>query len=398
MRIALFTETFLPKIDGIVTRLRFTIRELQRGGDEVLVFAPGDGPTQYEGARIIRMPGMKMPLYPELTLSFPRASIRRELLAFSPDIIHCADPAFLGIGGIYYADVLELPSIVSYHTRIPKYLHYYGLGALEPLVWKMVQYRHRKADLNLCTSTAMMAELDSHGIKRVRLWPPAVDTELFHPQFKSDAMRHRLTDGKPDEPLLIYVGRVSAEKNIERARPVLNAIPRAHLAVVGDGPHRANLEKYFAGTNTVFAGYMQGRELAEAIASSDMLVLASKTETLGMVLLEAMAAGTVVLGANAGGIPQVVEDGVTGLLFNADDTASLPRMVQSLLDNPARMAQIRAQARVHAEQSSWAASTQQLRSFYQAAITVPRPVRVPSPFLYNQFKKALTATLKAMLP
>ncbi len=149
MRIALFTETFLPKIDGIVTRLRNTISQLQLSGHQVLVFAPGNGPGEYDGARIEGMRGSRFPLYPELTLSLPRASIRRKLLEFRPDVIHAADPCFLGLAGIYYADVLELPLVISYHTRLPKYLHYYGLSKLEPAVWKLMRLRHNKAQLNL---------------------------------------------------------------------------------------------------------------------------------------------------------------------------------------------------------------------------------------------------------
>lgn len=122
MRIALFTETFLPKIDGIVTRLRNTIAELQRSGHQVLIFAPGDGMREYQGAQIERMGGLRFPLYPELRLAFPRGSIRQKLLEFKPDLIHVADPSCLGIAGIYYGDVLGLPLVISYHTRIPKYL------------------------------------------------------------------------------------------------------------------------------------------------------------------------------------------------------------------------------------------------------------------------------------
>lgn len=398
MRIALFTETFLPKIDGIVTRLRFTIRELQRSGNQVLVFAPGEGPTEYEGARVIRLPGFRLPLYPELILSLPLPSIGRALRTFRPDLIHCADPAVLGIGGIYYAHVLGSPLVVSYHTRIPKYAQYYGLGLLEPLGWWLLQLRHCTADLNLCTSSAMQLELESHAIKRVRIWPPAVDTEAFHSRFKSPAMRERLASGHSDEPLLLYVGRVSAEKNIEAIRSVLQAVPRTRLVIVGDGPHRRRMQKYFAGTNTVFTGYLRGRELAEAIASADILVLPSKTETLGMVLLEAMAAGAVVVAANAGGIPEVVDHGVTGMLFDLDEPGSLAGTVRGLLDDPNRLATISKQARIRAEGYSWRASTEQLRYYYETAIANPQSEKLLSPLLYSRLKKAVTTRLRTILP
>ena len=159
MKVALFTETFLPKIDGIVTRLRNTVAQLQRSGHEVLIFAPGNGPSEYAGARIEGMCGRSFPLYPELTLSLPRASIRRKLVDFDPDAIHVADPSCLGVAGIYYADVLGLPLVISYHTRLPKYLHYYGMSALEPAAWRLMRVRHNKAQLNLCTSSVMADEL-----------------------------------------------------------------------------------------------------------------------------------------------------------------------------------------------------------------------------------------------
>src|SRR5208283_162757 len=327
MRIAIFTETFLPKVDGIVTRLRFTIAELQRQGDSVLVFAPGEGPTEYEGAQVVRMPGSRFPLYPELTLSFPSPSIRRRLVEFQPDVIHTADPASLGIAAIYYADVLKLPLVVSYHTRLPKYLHYYGLGALELLTWKLMRLRHNKADVNLCTSTPMLEELRSHGIERVHLWPPAVDTELFHPRFSCPAMRAKLSCGYVEDPLFLYVGRLSPEKNIEHLRCILEAIPRARLAVIGGGPHQPALEQHFSRTRTAFIGYLNGQALAEAMASADILILPSQTETLGLVLIEAMAAGCVAVGARSGGIPDIVENGVNGFLFDPAQNGDLQRVV-----------------------------------------------------------------------
>ncbi len=398
MRIAIFTETFLPKVDGIVTRLRFTIAELQRQGDSVLVFAPGEGPTEYEGAQVVRMPGSRFPLYPELTLSFPSASFRRRLVEFRPDVIHTADPASLGIAAIYYADVLKLPLVVSYHTRLPKYLHYYGLGVLEPLTWKLLRLRHHKADVNLCTSTPMMEELRSHGIERVHLWPPAVDTDLFHPRFASRTMRNRLSFGCPEDPLLLYVGRLSPEKNIEQLRSVLETVPRSRLAVVGGGPHQPSLEKHFAGTNTSFAGYLQGQALAEAMASADILLLPSQTETLGLVLIEGMAAGCVVVGARSGGIPDIIQNGVNGFLFDPGQNGDLQRVVQRIVSQPALAAAVRQRAREQAEGWSWTAATRQLKLHYGAAIARPRRDKGAQPIWMKATKKTAISVIKWVLP
>lgn len=368
MRIALFTETFLPKVDGIVTRLRHTIEHLERNGDRVLVVAPEGGLTEYKGAKIYGVPGMPLPLYPELKLALPPIGTKQAIEEFEPDLIHVVNPAFLGVGGIYYAKKLDIPLVASYHTHLPQYLQHYGLGALEGLLWELLKAAHNKASLNLCTSSAMVKELIAHGIERVDLWQRGVDTEMFQPHLASAVMRSRLSQGNPDDPLLLYVGRVSAEKQIDEIKPILEAIPEARLAIVGDGPNREALEAHFTGTKTHFVGYLQGLELASAFASADAFVFPSRTETLGLVLLEAMAAGCPVVAARSGGIPDIVTDGVNGYLFEPDDPDGAIAATKSLLEATKIREQLRRNARAEAEQWGWAAATKQLQSYYRQVL------------------------------
>ncbi|GFE69962.1 glycosyltransferase [Chroococcus sp. FPU101] len=365
MRIALFTETFLPKIDGIVTRLKHTVEQLQRQGDQVLVISPDGGLREYKGAKIYGVSGMPLPMYPELKIAIPRPKLRKVIEKFKPDLIHVVNPAVLGVGGIYYAKKMGIPLVASYHTHLPQYLQHYGLGSLEGLLWELLKLGHNQAQLNLCTSTAMVNELVNHGIERVDLWQKGVDTELFQPHLASDQMRWRLSQGHPKSPLLLYVGRVSAEKQIDQIKPVLEAIPDARLAIVGNGPHREALEAHFAGTKTNFVGYLQGEELASAFASADAFVFPSRTETLGLVLLEAMAAGCPVVAAASGGIPDIVTDGVNGYLFDPNDPEGAIKATQKLLDANAEREILRQNARNEAEKWGWAAATRQLKGFYQ---------------------------------
>jgi glycosyltransferase involved in cell wall biosynthesis len=365
MRIALFTETFLPKIDGIVTRLRHTVEQLQRAGDRVLVVAPEGGITEYKGAIVHGVSGFPLPLYPELKLALPRPTLRPVLEDFQPDLIHVVNPAVLGLGGLYYAKSLKLPLVASYHTHLPQYLQHYGLGMLEEVLWGLLRSAHNQAELNLCTSTAMVQELTQHGIERVDLWQRGVDTEMFHPSLASQKMRSRLSQGHPDCHLLLYVGRLSAEKEIEQIRPILEAIPNARLALVGDGPHRQALEQHFADTPTYFVGYLQGLELASAFASADAFIFPSRTETLGLVLLEAMAAGCPVVAARKGGITDIVQDGVNGYLFDPEATNGAVPATQRLLAGGEEREAMRQNARQEAERWGWTAATQQLRQYYQ---------------------------------
>jgi glycosyltransferase involved in cell wall biosynthesis len=368
MRIALFTETFLPKVDGIVTRLKHTVEHLQRSGDQVLVFSPEGGLREYKGAKIHGVSGMAFPLYPELKLALPRPSIGEALERFNPDLIHVVNPAVLGLAGIYYSKTLSIPLMASYHTHLPKYLEHYGLGMLEGVMWELIKAMHNQARLNLVTSTAMQTELTEHGVERVEVWQRGVDTELFRPELASGEMRSHLSQGHPEAPLLLYIGRLSAEKEIDRIKPVLEAIPGARLALVGDGPFRAELEKHFADLPVHFVGYLAGEQLASAYASADAFIFPSRTETLGLVLLEAMAAGCPVVAANSGGIPDIVTNGVNGFLFDPTDEQGAITATQKLLESKAEREQMRLNARAEAEKWGWAAATRQLQQFYTSIL------------------------------
>jgi glycosyltransferase involved in cell wall biosynthesis len=368
MRIALFTETFLPKVDGIVTRLKHTVEHLQRQGHTVQVFCPDYGLSDYQGIKIHRISAFPLPLYPELKMALPRPSIGIELRRFNPDIIHVVNPAVVGLSGIYYAKRYGIPLMASYHTHLPEYLKHYGLGALEPVMWELIKNVHNQAEINLCTSNAMVEALSSHGVEQVDLWQRGVDTDTFRPDLASRDMRDRLSQGHPDAPLLLYVGRLSAEKEVDRIKSVLESIPDARLALVGNGPHRAALESHFADTHTNFVGYLHGEELGTAYASADAFIFPSRTETLGLVLLEAMAAGCPVVAANSGGIPDIVTNGVNGFMFDPTDDLGAITATKRLFANPASSEMMRHNARAEAERWSWSAATQQLAGFYAAMI------------------------------
>jgi glycosyltransferase involved in cell wall biosynthesis len=214
----------------------------------------------------------------------------------------------------------------------------------------------------------MVEELGEQGIQRLALWQRGVDIDTFEPHLASPEMRSLLSQGHPDAPLLLYVGRLSAEKEIDRIKLVLDAMPTARLALVGDGPYRQELEKHFAGTQTYFAGYMSGKTLASAFASADCFMFPSRTETLGLVLLEAMAAGCPVVAARSGGITDIVEDGTNGYLFDPKDDQDFIQATQRLLDHPEEREAIRCNARLEAERWGWAAATRQLQGYYQSVL------------------------------
>ena len=370
MRIAFFTETFLPATDGVVTRLRYTIEELARVGDDMLVIAPrypDGGPDSYAGAPIYRVPGVPFPPYPRIKLSFAHPGVGRFLGCFGPDLIHAVNPFILGPGGIYYARRLGVPLVASYHTNVAAYARYYKLelGYNAGRWW--TRQLHNRADINLCTSRAAMDYLLGDGVKRIRLWPQGVDARRFHPDKASERCRERLLGGYLEGKLLLYVGRLAPEKDIERLKAILREVPGARLAIVGDGPARGDLEREFEGLPAVFTGVLQGEVLASAYASADAFLFPSTTDTLGLAMLEALASGLPVLAARSGPSQEIVTEGENGLLYEADSTPSLVAAVRRLFSDDELRAALARRARATAEGRDWASSTRALRGYYEEA-------------------------------
>lgn len=367
MRIAIVTETFLPSTDGVVTRLTKAVSYFRRLGHEVLVIAPDLGVTEFEGARVAGIRPVTLPFYKSRPWTPPSREVKTLLQEFSPDIVHAANPISLAASGVRYAKKLGYPLIASFHTNVPKYLEYYKMEMAKPLIWRYLKDLHNQAELNLVTSRAMYDELAEQAIENLAILPRGVDVEALSPAFRDEALRRELCGGSADRLLLLFVGRLAHEKAIHTLVPLLKERPQLALAVIGEGPVRADLEKVFNGTNTIFTGLRRGRDLAQAYASADAFVFPSVTETLGLVILEGMASGLPILAARSAPTLEQITDGVNGVLYDADDPASLLAAVDRLGD-PAVRAALSASAREEALNYSWDHASQAMLYYYEEAI------------------------------
>jgi len=181
-------------------------------------------------------------------------------------------------------------------------------------------------------------------------------------------MREKLTNGNPERNLLLYVGRVATEKRIDWLRHILEKCPEVRLAIVGDGPARMALEKKFAGTLTIFTGYLRGEELAQAYASADIFVFPGANETFGNVVIEAMSSGLPVVVPNSGGVVDFVENEANGLHFKAEDPADLISKVRRLLENPDLIRKFGSAARETAESMSWDSVNEEVMHDFETLI------------------------------
>jgi glycosyltransferase involved in cell wall biosynthesis len=370
MRVAIFTETFLPKLDGIVSILCLAMRRLHERGHEVLLIGPPDVPDEYAGARCIGTGGPRFPLYPEVRMNLPTPRIGRALREFQPDVVHVVNPVFLGPTGIFYARRMGLPLVASYHTDVPGYAKYYGYPWGENILWWLFRTMHNIADLNLVPSTYILGQVRAHGFRRVRWWHRGIDAERFRPDLRDTAMRARLSGSRPNDFLALYVGRISKEKGVERLRDTICPLPGVRLALVGGGPELERIRALYAGTPTVFTGFLDGDELVSAIASADALVFPSINETFGLVPLEAMACGLPVIAPLAGGLVDTLRQRVNALVYDPADPSAMADCVRRLRDDPELRERLSAGALAHARGRSWQATMDQLIDYYRLAIRV----------------------------
>ncbi|HKJ27846.1 MAG TPA: glycosyltransferase family 1 protein [Anaerolineales bacterium] len=372
MKIAIFTETFLPKVDGIVVKVCRLLEHLQKRGHEALVFAPSGAPKEYAGARVISYRALPVPFYPEMNISPPWPTVDTEVRAYKPDLIHLVNPVSLGLAGLRVAKFYETPVLASYHTDVPGFAEHWKLGFLSDTIYRYARWIHNRVDLNVCPSEFTRRQLYEHNFERVEIWRGGVDVELYNPNKRSQEMRMRLSDNEPDRPLLLYIGRVSVEKRIDRLLPILKMFSEARLAIVGDGPYRAELEEIFAGTDTVFTGYMTGEELATAYASADIFTFTGDKETFGNVVVEAMASGLSVIAPNSGGVTDLVLDGYNGIQYDPYDEFSILRAARQLIEDPEKSRLFGQRGRELAEQRTWEITLDELLNHYQRTIQMEK--------------------------
>jgi glycosyltransferase involved in cell wall biosynthesis len=360
MRVAIITENFLPKLDGVTRTLARLLEYLQTHGHQVLLLGPDSGMAEYAGAKIIGTAGVPLPFYPELKFNFFRPLFLRELNEFRPDVIHLVDPVVLGTAGLAAARMLGKPLVSSYHTNLAAYCAHFGFPRLVRPMWSYNRFIHNQCALTFCPSPSTASVLRAEGFQRVRIWPRGVDTALFRPGRRDEVKRATWLQGE-ERALLLYAGRISWEKNLRLLIQAYQGMDhtRCHLVIVGDGPAMPEVKQELAGLPVTFTGYLQGEELASAYASADLFAFPSQTETFGQVILEATASGLPVVALRAEGVRDIVEHEQTGYLLEVEglsaqaQVARYQQLLTRLVENPELRRTMGAAAQQAANQRTW---------------------------------------------
>ena len=366
-RVAIFAESFLPKLDGVSKTAFLTLRHLQQTGREVLVFAPDTAPQVAGSSRVIRLPSFSLPIAPETRVALPGLSIANELDRFKPDLIQLFSPTLLSTGGIIAARRRNIPIVATYQTDLPNYTHHYGFHLLAEPSRQWLRFLHNSCHLTLVPSRYTLRQLQHSGYHRLRRWGRGVDGKRFNPTRRSAEWRAKLLNGRnPNSLLCLYVGRLANEKRVDLLLEVART-PGIALTIIGDGARREELEMLFAATNTHFTGYLYGEELAMAYASADAFTFTGPCETFGQVVQEALASGLPAIVINQGGVVDLVQDGITGYIC-ADEPEAFASAARKLRDDPELRQQMSQSARRFAEARPWSAIMGQLEDYYCEAL------------------------------
>lgn len=378
MRVLYCTDTYPPQVNGVSIVTALSVAGLVRRGWGCAVLAPrypaethaAWGGAEGGGAHVTEFPSVALPGYPEIRIALPRTSqVTRIIRHFEPDLVHCETEFGLGRASQRAALRNGVPVVSSYHTDFSRYTEAYGASVLRRVVGGIIGRYHRRSARVYTPSMAARTDLLRMGVREVEVWGRGVDTELFHPGRRSDAFRAAL--GMGSRFTFLHVGRLAAEKRpeqvLEAFRHACTLVPRGvmHLIIAGTGPREAAL-RAMAPPGVTFLGVLDRQSrLPDLYANSDAFLFTSVTETLGLVVLEAMASGLPVIAVPAGGVADHLRDGVNGMACRERDIEGMARAMVTLASEWQFRQHLARGARRTAEGLGWESELDRLDQSYR---------------------------------
>ena len=369
MKIAIFTDTFQPQINGVTNTLDKMTDYFKRGKIEHKIFAPRyDDRTNLNAERFY---SLKFFLYPECRIVLPNLfRISQTLSEFKPDLMNLMTEFNMGLTGLFYGKKNNIPTVSNYTTNFSQYTEYYKLDFLKQGIWDYMKWFHNQNRVTLCSSNEARNLLIEHGITNIDIFSRGIDMQKFNSANRNESLRKAL--GIEKKTAFLYVGRVSYEKDLDTLSEAYKKVKEKYrdkvsLIITGDGPY---LEKFRNSlpADTIFTGFKKGKELSEIYASADIFVCPSSTETFGNVALEAMASGLPVIGADAGGLKEIITNKKNGLKFKAKEMNELAGCMNELLENETLRDSLKTNGINYSKGRSWNSIIESLMNIYENVI------------------------------
>jgi glycosyltransferase involved in cell wall biosynthesis len=401
MYISLVTETFDPDINGVATTLKQIHSALRASGHRVQLVCP-KGDTARVLDDLVEVPGLALPFYTDVRLGLPVGRrLKRRWQIERPDLVHIATEGPLGYAALRTAKALGLPVTSSLHTNFHTYMTFYRVGWLAMPVMRYLKWFHNHTACTFIPTGQQAETLGERGFDRLAVLGRGVDTSLFNPERRDEALRAQwrqqqvgITDGDENYRVALHVGRLAPEKNLDLLVQAFSAMRAAQPAlvgvVVGDGPERARLEKALPWV--IFTGMKRDEPLARHYASADFFVFPSKTETFGNVLLEAMACGLSCISFDYAAGNHLINDGKNGYLVPLGDDEQFVQaavaMAEQVSGQNAR--QMGSRAREVAATFDWARVTSAFEQHLKDVLQVESAKSTPEACSAVQEREALT--------
>ncbi|MDZ7590356.1 MAG: glycosyltransferase family 1 protein [Rubrivivax sp.] len=374
LRVAVVSETYPPEVNGVAATISRVVTGLRRRGHDLDLVRPRQGPADRAGDNAggaeMLVRGLSIPRYPQLRMGLParRALVQRWTLQ-RPDVVHLVTEGPLGWSALRAAAQLKLPVVSDFRTNFHTYSSHYGAAWLRRPIMGYLRHFHNRTAVTMVPTDALRGELAAIGFERLRVVSRGVDTALFDPARRSEALRASWGVA-PHGLVALYVGRLAPEKNLGDVLTAFDAVrgvaPGARLVLVGDGPERARLQRQCPGA--VFAGLRHGSDLAAHYASADLFLFPSLTETFGNVVPEAMASGLAVTAYDCAAAAQLVRHAENGLIVRAGEREAFAAAAACLAADPPAARAMGVQARATARRLDWESIVQAIETEYLVAM------------------------------
>jgi len=386
LRVAVVTETYPPEVNGVSGTIARVVDGLHERGHELQLVRPrqdrSDSVTDHSEERLLHvlMRGLPIPRYPQLKMGLPsRHALVKLWSTQRPDVVHVVTEGPLGWSALQAATHLRLPVVSDFRTNFHAYSCHYGLAWLRSPIMGYLRKFHNRTACTMVPTEGLRSELAASGFKRLKVVSRGVDTRLFDPSRRSDALRAAWGASR-HTPVVLCVGRLAAEKNLDLLLSAFEDVrrlkPTARLVLVGDGPDRAALGQRCP--DAVFAGTRRGEDLAAHYASADLFFFPSVTETFGNVVPEAMASGLAVVGFDYAAAGQLIRHGTNGVLARLGDREAFCDVARGLAEDLPQARALGAQARLTACRLDWDRIVDAVEAEYTAAIEDADLARLPA--------------------
>jgi len=366
--IALVTETWPPEINGVAMTLSRLTQGLSERNWRVTLIRPQQQTNEtLDTHQHLLVPGLPIPGYKGLRFGLPmKRMLFKRWSEQPPDVVHIATQGPLGWAAMKVAKRLNLPVTTSFHTNFHRYCGHYGVGLIQQSVARYLRSFHNQASCTMTPNEPLSQSLRQDGYQNVYTVGRGIDTALFNPARRSDALR---AEWQADSMVVIYVGRIAAEKNLQGVVDAFACIqavrPKAKMVWVGDGPQLKNMRERHP--QHVFVGAKRGEDLATHYASADIFLFPSMTETFGNVVLEAMSSGLAVVAYSYAAAESYIQHGESGLLANFGDANDFNSQATALAQHPEHINTIGQAARSALENTHWGSVCDQFEALLKQA-------------------------------